>query len=82
MHPHTLFVDKYELIQQMHAGVCVIDTTHKSIIPSGLNAIQFAKVADGICGLAHQPSKFLIVGLLKYQHVVYLEKAMSEKAGW
>ena len=62
--------------------MCVIDTTHKCIIPSGWNAIQFAKVIDGVCGLAHQPSEFLIVGLLKYQHVAYLEKAMSEKAGW
>ena len=57
-------------------------TTHKGIIPSGWNAIQFSKVIDGVCGLAHQPFEFLIVGLLKYQHVAYMEKAMSKKAGW
>ena len=66
----------------IRVGVCVIDTTHKGIIPSSWNAIQFAKVIDEVCGLAHQPSEFLIVVLLKYQHVAYLEKAMSKKAGW
>ena len=62
--------------------MCVIDTTHKGIIPSGWNTIQFTKVIDGVCGMAHQPSKFLIASLLKYQHVAYLDKAMSKKAGW
>ena len=66
----------------IRVGVCVIDTTHKGIIPSGWNVMHFSKVIDGICGLAHQPFEFLIVGLLKYQHVAYLEKAMSKKARW
>ena len=63
----------------IRVGVCVIDTTHKGIIPSGWNAIQFAKVIDGVCGLAHQPSEFLIVGLLKYQHVAYLKRQCQKK---
>ena len=67
----------------MRVGVCIIDTTHKGIIPtSDWNTIQFTKVIDGVCGMAHQPSKFLIAVLLKYQHVAYLDKAMSKKAGW
>ena len=66
---------------RMPVGVCVIDTTHTDIKPSGgWNATQFAKVINGICGIAHQPSEFVIVGLLKYQHAAYLEKAISEKA--
>ncbi|MCO5610290.1 hypothetical protein L7F22_064526 [Adiantum nelumboides] len=32
--------------------------------------------------IAHQPSKFVIVGLVKYQHAASLEKAISEKAKW
>ena len=66
---------------KVRVGVCIIDTTHKGIIPRNWNTIQFTKVIDGVCGMAHQPSKFLIADLLKYQHVAYLEKAMSKKAG-
>ncbi|MCO5586504.1 hypothetical protein L7F22_040444 [Adiantum nelumboides] len=32
------------------------------------------------CRIAHQPSEFVIVGLVKYQHAASLEKAISEKA--
>lgn len=63
-------------------GVCIIDTTHKNIISSGWSAIQFGKVIDGVCGVAHQPSEFVIAGLVKYQHAASLEKAISEKAKW
>lgn len=63
-------------------GVCIIDTTHKGMIQSGWSAIQFGKVIDGVCGIAHKPSEFLIVGLVKYQHAASLEKAISKKAGW
>ncbi|MCO5583862.1 hypothetical protein L7F22_037777 [Adiantum nelumboides] len=63
-------------------GVCIIDTTHKGTISSGWSAAQFGKVIDGVCRIAHQPSEFVIVGLVKYQHAASLEKAISEKAKW
>ncbi|MCO5614410.1 hypothetical protein L7F22_068691 [Adiantum nelumboides] len=66
----------------VRVGVCIIDTTHKSTISSGWSAAQFGKVIDGLCRIAHQPSKFVIVGLVKYQHAASLEKAISEKAKW
>ncbi|MCO5587469.1 hypothetical protein L7F22_041418 [Adiantum nelumboides] len=62
--------------------VCIIDTTHKGTISSGWSAAQFGKVIDGVCRIAHQPSKFVIVGLVKYQHAASLEKAIFEKAKW
>ncbi|MCO5610673.1 hypothetical protein L7F22_064914, partial [Adiantum nelumboides] len=34
------------------------------------------------CRIAHQPSQFVIVGLVKYQHAASLEKPISEKAKW
>ncbi|MCO5603473.1 hypothetical protein L7F22_057623 [Adiantum nelumboides] len=58
------------------------DTTHKGTISSGWSAAQFGKVIDGVCRIAHQPSEFVIVGLVKYQHAASLEKAISEKAKW
>ncbi|MCO5610177.1 hypothetical protein L7F22_064413 [Adiantum nelumboides] len=66
----------------VRVGVCIIDTTHKGTISSGWSAAQFGKVIDGVCRIAHQPSKFVIVGLVKYQHAASLEKAISEKAKW
>ncbi|MCO5584734.1 hypothetical protein L7F22_038666 [Adiantum nelumboides] len=66
----------------VRVGVCIIDTTHKGTISSGWSAAQFGKVIDGVCRIAHQPSKFVIVGLVKYQHAAFLEKAISEKAKW
>ncbi len=66
----------------VRVGVCIIDTTHKGIISSGWSAIQFGKIIDGVCGMAHQPTKFVIAGLVKYQHAASLEKAISKKAGW
>ncbi|MCO5581977.1 hypothetical protein L7F22_035866 [Adiantum nelumboides] len=64
----------------VRVGVCIIDTTHKGTISSGWSAAQFGKVIDGVCRIAHQPSEFVIVGLVKYQHATSLEKAISEKA--
>ncbi|MCO5562327.1 hypothetical protein L7F22_015953 [Adiantum nelumboides] len=66
----------------VRVGVCIIDTTHKGTISSGWSAAQFGKVIDGVCRIAHQPSKFVIVGLVKYQHAASLEKAISKKAKW
>ena len=66
----------------MRVGVCVIDTTHKRIIPSAWNAIQFTKVVDGICGMAHQPYKFLIIFLLNYYHVSCLGTPISTEVRW
>ncbi|MCO5546609.1 hypothetical protein L7F22_000039 [Adiantum nelumboides] len=66
----------------VRVGVCIIDTTHKGTISSGWSAAQFGKVIDGVCRIAHQPSEFVIVGLVKYQHAASLEKAISEKAKW
>ncbi|MCO5567930.1 hypothetical protein L7F22_021626, partial [Adiantum nelumboides] len=64
----------------VRVGVCIIDTTHKGTISSGWSAAQFGKVIDGVCRIAHQPSEFVIVGLVKYQHAASLEKAISEKS--
>ncbi|MCO5569944.1 hypothetical protein L7F22_023658 [Adiantum nelumboides] len=58
------------------------DTTHKGTISSGWSDAKFGKVIDGVCRIAHQPSEFVIVGLVKYQHAASLEKAISEKAKW
>ncbi|MCO5566848.1 hypothetical protein L7F22_020530 [Adiantum nelumboides] len=66
----------------VRVGVCIIDTTHKGTISSGWSAAQFGKVIDRVCRIAHQPSKFVIVGLVKYQHAASLEKAIFEKAKW
>ncbi|MCO5588735.1 hypothetical protein L7F22_042694 [Adiantum nelumboides] len=66
----------------VRVGVCIIDTTHKGTISSGWSAAQFGKVIDGVCRIAHQPSEFVIVGLVKYQHAASLEKAISKKAKW
>ncbi|MCO5596940.1 hypothetical protein L7F22_051011 [Adiantum nelumboides] len=66
----------------VRVGVCIIDTTHKGTIFSGWSAFQFGKVIDGVCRIAHQPSEFVIVGLVKYQHAASLEKAISEKVKW
>ncbi|MCO5550217.1 hypothetical protein L7F22_003699 [Adiantum nelumboides] len=66
----------------VRVDVCIIDTTHKGTICSGWSAAQFGKVIDGVSRIAHQPSEFVIVGLVKYQHVASLEKAISEKAKW
>ncbi|MCO5584332.1 hypothetical protein L7F22_038256 [Adiantum nelumboides] len=66
----------------VRVGVCIIDTTHKGTISSGWSATQFGKAIDGVCRIAHQPSKFVIVGLVKYQHATSLEKAISKKAKW
>lgn len=70
-----------EKSSKVRVGVCIIDTTHQNMIPSGWSAQQFGKVIDGVCGIA-QPSEFVIVGLVKYQHAASLEKAISEKAKW
>lgn len=66
----------------MHVGVCIIDTTHKGIIPSSWSAIQFGNIIDRVCGIAHQPYKFVIASLIKYQDGASLEKAILEKVGW
>ncbi|MCO5591555.1 hypothetical protein L7F22_045542 [Adiantum nelumboides] len=66
----------------VRVGVCIIDTTHKGTISSGWSAALFGKLIDGVCRIAHQPSEFVIVGLVKYQHADSLEKAISEKTKW
>ncbi|MCO5563061.1 hypothetical protein L7F22_016697 [Adiantum nelumboides] len=66
----------------VRVGACIIDTTHRGTISSGWSAAQFGKVIDGVCRIAHQPSEFVIVGLVKYQHAASLEKAISKKAKW
>ena len=62
--------------------MCILDTTHSQILPSGWSAVEFGKVIDGVCSITHHPSQFVIVGLVKYQHASSLEKAISRKAGW
>ena len=62
--------------------MCILDTTHSQILPSGWSAVEFGKIIDGVCSITHQPSQFVIVGLVKYQHAASLEKAISGKAGW
>ena len=66
----------------VRVGVCILDTTNKGIISSGWSALQFGKIIDGICGIAHQPAEFVIAGLVKYQHAASLEKAILEKSKW
>ena len=66
----------------MRVGVCILDTTNKGIISSGWSALQFGKIIDGICGIAHQLAEFVIAGLVKYQHATSLKKAILEKAKW
>ncbi|MCO5553773.1 hypothetical protein L7F22_007299 [Adiantum nelumboides] len=45
-------------------------------------ATQFADNYANEGWIAHQPSKFVIVHLVKYQHAPSLEKAISKKAKW
>ena len=56
----------------VHADVFILDTTNKGIISSGWSALQFGKIIDGICGIAHQPAEFVIAGLVSSINMLLL----------